>query len=226
MPYTLPKDFAGYEAGTVLQNITLRDARALECNRCGGCCAGDLPDDVVRKDPETGLPLAVWGANAPDDLYEQRYGRRMLQPLVLGDGEVHVGEAWERDADDEPYRAFRCAFFSQEDGLGCCELWDKADPSDEATMRPLNCGEFPVFGQRIDDAIIAGHPFVPAVGAFPRCTWYGLRIVGPYRNTGYWRDRWERQLRGETVTDLSLAPQVFEALTWERGAAAGSVIVD
>ena len=33
--FVLPKDFLGYEAGTELRDVTLEEARSMECNRCG-----------------------------------------------------------------------------------------------------------------------------------------------------------------------------------------------
>lgn len=214
MSYVLPSDFGGYEKGTALRDVTLREARSWECNRCGGCCAGDLPDDVVKKDEATGLPLSVWGSNAPDDRYEARYGKPLLQPIVLGDGGPQLGDSWEEDADGKPYRAFRCSMFSyeEEEECGSCALYEGADPTDISTLRPRNCGEFPVFGQAVDDTIIAGNAFVPMTGAFPRCTWYGIRVVGPYRSSDFWKYRWEAQQRGEAVADMTIPSEFFDLI--------------
>lgn len=198
MGYKLPKDFAGYSEGTELRDVTLREARSWECNQCGDCCNG--LSDGVKKDEATGLPLFVWGEQYPEDLYEERYGQRMLQPIVMGDGGPQVGEAFEIDADGKAYTCFSCSFLEQlHDGTGegpetRCGLYGKdKDPEDLSTIRPRNCGEFPIFGLHIDDTIIAGNTYVPATGALPRCTWYGIRIVGPWKNTKFWREHWERK---------------------------------
>lgn len=217
----------GYEAGTELRDVTLRQARAMECNRCGGCCSGLLPDDVVKKDPVTGLPLFVWGSKFPEDLYESRYGKPMLQPIGFLDnsdempyqGRVGVVDKFEQDSSNNPYTCFTCSFHGQnEEGLSTCGLIESfrdGNPKDISTIRPLNCGEFPVFSTAIDDALIAGHSFVPAVGALPKCTWYGIRIVGPYKDTPYWKQRWERQQAGLEVEDLSLPQEFIDGLVYK-----------
>lgn len=184
MSYVLPVALLGYEAGTVLRDVTLKEARSWECNRCGGCCAGDLADDVVKKDEATGLPLFVWtgeeGLPEPDDFYASRYGRQMLQPLVMGDGGVTVGDAWEVDADARPYKAFRCAFLREDsDCETTCTLRERfpaPDPDMPEQNRPLHCGEFPVFGP-IKSVIQEHGSYIPATGSLPRCTWHGIRIV-------------------------------------------------
>lgn len=228
--YVLPQDFAAYDAGDVLREITLTEARALECNRCGDCCNGLA--EGVKKDPETGFPLFTWGSKYPEDRYRARYGRELLIPLVRTDGGVGPGEDFERDADGKPYTAFVCSFLElpTDTEPAACGLYHGADPKNLATIRPRNCGEFPVFSLDVDATILDGHGFVPATGALPRCTWYGLRVVGPWREgdrdpTGYWRERWERQQRGEEVDRLldvaELAP-VIGALLARRATTDGS----
>lgn len=210
----------GYEAGTELRDVTLRQARTMECNRCGGCCSGLLPDDVVKKDATTGLPKFVWGDKFPEDLYESRYGKPMLQPIGFLDnsdempyqGRVGIVDKFEEDETNQPYTCFTCSFHSMgSDNKAVCELLDKhgnGQPDDISTIRPLYCGDFPVFSTFVDDCIIDGKPFVPAVGSLPSCTWYGIRIVGPWKPTPYWEDRWARQQRGEDVPVLAI-PQAF-----------------
>lgn len=185
MSYVLPIAALGYDAGTELRDVTLAEARSWECNRCGGCCAGDLPDDVVTKDDVTGLPLFVWTADdglpEPDNLYTSRYGRPLLQPLVMGDGGVVRGHAWERDADARPYRAFRCSFLREEghEHTTCTlqERFPHPDPQRPEQNRPLHCGEFPVFSGLVTLAVREHGSFLPATGSLPKCTWHGIRIV-------------------------------------------------
>lgn len=210
----------GYEAGTELRDVTLAQARAMECNRCGGCCSGLLPDDIVKKDPNTGLPLFTWGTKYPVDLYESRYGKPMLQPIGFLDnsdempyqGRTGIVDKFEEDEANKPYTCFTCSFHSMAaDNKAHCQLLDNyrdGQPNNLSTVRPLNCGDFPVFSTTVDDTLVAGHNFVPPTGALPACTWYGIRIVGPWKDTPYWRDRWEKQQRNEAVPDLSI-PQTF-----------------
>lgn len=189
MSYTLPKDFQGYKAGTVLRDVTITEARSWECNRCGDCC--DSLSDWVEKDEATGMPLLEWGTNAPEDRYEARYGKPLLIPIVLGDGGPQEGDGFE-----EGYTGFRCSKLVRhsEDETSCALYHgDRQNPS---ASPPLNCGDFPVFGIRVDDAIVAGHPFIPPTGSLPRCTWYGIRVVGPWKENPknpYWKNLWEKQ---------------------------------
>ena len=220
--YVLPQDFAGYQAGDVLREITLAEARELECNRCGACCNGLSPD--VRKDPETGFPLFTWGSKYPEDRYRARYGRELLIPLVRTDGGIGPGDDFERDADDKPYTAFVCSFLElpTDTEPAACGLYAGANPHDLSTLRPRNCGEFPVFGLDVDAVVLDGRGYIPHTGALPRCTWYGIRVVGPWREgpkrdpRGYWRERWERQQRGEEVDRLrdvsELGPEIHALL--------------
>jgi hypothetical protein len=99
----------------------------------------------------------------------------------MSDGGVVPGDAWEVDADERPYKAFRCAFL-REEAEGCAttctlrERFPRPDPEKPEENRPLHCGEFPVFGP-IGPIIEEHGQYIPATGAFPRCTWYGIRIV-------------------------------------------------
>lgn len=203
--YALPVPLAGYPAGTILRDVPLREVRAWECNRCGDCCSGLRPG--VAKDGETGLPLFTWGSSYPGDLYEVRYGRRMLRPVVRYEGDIAIGDAFEVDADGKPYACFSCAFLVEhpegELPETTCELYGRdTDPSDLSTIRPRNCGEFPVFGLDVDATIIDGHPYVPPTGSLPRCTWHGIRVVGPWRHEPEWEQRWrDQQEQNDGVCD-------------------------
>lgn len=227
--FTLEQPTQAYEVGTLLRDVTIREARNMECNRCGGCCNGLLPDDVVKKDEDTGLPLFVWGDKYPEDMYEKRYGKPMLIPIIP-ESEIHElpyqgkiiaspGSKFVEDSAGKPYTCFTCTFHSMNSGgeavCALREQFGQGDPAHIEQIRPLNCGEFPVFGTIVDDAIIAGHPFIVPTGALPKCTWYGLRIVGPWRDTPYWRDRWERQQRGESVPDMGIPEDFIKGLEYK-----------
>lgn len=223
--YILEKDFLGYDKGTPLTEVTLAEARAMECNRCGDCCNGLNPD--VKKDEATGLPLFTWGSNFPQDLYNARFGQPLLVPIILGDGGPEFGESFELDADNKPYTCFSCSFHRQDSpDSSTCELVERfgeGNPKDLSTIRPRNCGEFPVFGGNVDATIIDGHSFVPPTGAHPRCTWYGIRVTGPWKNTPYWKERWEKQQNGEEVEEMPrLKPEILQALLERRATIDGS----
>lgn len=189
--YTLPFARAGYPAGTTLTDVTLDEARAMECNRCGDCCDGT--SDYVNQDPSGAeVPLFVWTRDAddeanafplPEDRYEERFGRPLIIPLVRGDGRLVEADDFERDQHGDPVRVFKCAELRRhEDGTTSCGIYD-----DRPSVRPYYCGAFPVFGMEADQAIIHGGEYIPHTAALPRCTWYRLRIVGPWKETPIWR---------------------------------------
>lgn len=190
--YTLPKAMLGYDKGYVLKDVSLTEVRSMECNRCGDCCDSSRPD--VKLDPDTGLPLWVWGSNLPHDRYRLRFGEEMVKPLIRGDSEMVEAKDFEYDADNKPHRSFRCRFLlEEENGQTRCAIYEQPEPE----RRPLNCGSFPVFGLELDDAILDHGFFILPTGALPRCTWYGIRAVGPWKNTRNWRRLWVRQQRKE-----------------------------
>jgi len=223
--YVLPVDTQGYEAGAQLRDVTLREARAMECNRCGDCC--NSLNENVKRDEVTGLPMVVWGSKFPEDLYESRYGKRMLQPVGFLDdssempyqGRIGIVDKFEEDENGKPYTCFSCAFHRQDTPeFSTCtlmETYSNPDPKKIEQLRPLNCGDFPIFGTSINDTLVAGHPFVPATGSLPRCTWHGLRIVGPYRDELYWIERWEKQQRGEEVETFKVDETFIKGLEWK-----------
>lgn len=197
--YQLPTDTLlplGYDAGAVLRDVTLAEARSWDCNSCGDCCDSSRPD--VREDGKTSLPLMVWGSNLPDDRYAGRFGgEAMIVPLVPGDGELVPGDDFIRDADGKPYTMFRCRFLEETgdpDAPTRCAEYTPRTPGVE--RRPRNCGDFPVFGLLIDDAIIDHGYFIPPTGALPRCTWYGIRIVGPWKQSPGWQAKFDEQRKG------------------------------
>ena len=226
--FELTHDFQGYKAGTILRDVTLAEARAMECNRCGDCCNG-LREDVV-KDEATGLPLFIWGSKFPEDLYAERYGQQLLIPIILGDGgPVLGGLNFEEMANGDLHTSFACSFLDENPGDGCetaCKLikqHGQGNPEDISTIRPRNCGEFPVFGLDIDATLIEGNTFIPPTGPLPRCTWHGIRIVGPWKDTPNWRERWEQQQAGKEVPHApSIAPEVIKRLLDRRETVDGS----
>lgn len=226
MPYfEMEVDALGYTKGTLLRNVTLKEAREIECNRCGDCCSG-LREGVV-KDEATGMPKHTWGSRIPADRYRSRYGEDLIIPIVLGDGEPVAKpgakfEIAEVAGKRMPYTAFKCAMLIEHDQGpdyvdGDCRtscklkaMFPDPDPKKLHQIRPRVCGEFPVFGRSVDATIIDGHSFIPPTGNLPRCSWHGIRVTGPWKETDYWLARWETQQAGGTVlhapAEDSLAP--------------------
>lgn len=192
--------------------------------------------DYVKKDEETGLPLYVWESpdRAADPARSQtadpmRYADRfnglpLLQPIVMGDGGIQLGETFERDALDRPYTAFRCrAFLSFPEGPegpeGGCAIYDKTYLDENTNARPYNCGSFPLFGTEADEDVVQTGSFIPPTGALPRCTWYGIKIVGPWKDTPYWQKRYEDQANGVEVPPLPSLPAEFAQSLVDRAIA-------
>jgi len=144
---------------TPISYLTLAAARALECNGCGDCC------DSRRTDG-----FWTWPGIPADQYRGLTGGPSLIIPLE------RLGDGWR----DRVYRAedagplsgprFRCTAFEPNlDGGGACGRHDQA--------RPPVCGEFPVWGTALE-AELAELGEVPIqVGAFPRCTWYGMVLV-------------------------------------------------
>lgn len=140
--------------------VTLEFARSLECNGCGDCC------DSRRTDG-----FWTWGALPPGQYAEECGGQPLIIPLELTD------EGW-RDRPHHPEdehgfagTRFRCAaFLPQADGRGLCGRHDQ--------WRPSKCGEFPVNGSAIEVELAETGEANLSVSAFPRCTWFGMTVVG------------------------------------------------
>lgn len=193
--YVMPVAAQGYPAGTELRNVTLRTARVLmECNRCGDCCDTRRPD--VNKDEATGLPMFTWesadaaagpGSQTADPhRYDDRLDppQRLILPVVEVEGQLVVGDEFDRDAEGRPWTSYACAAFVEfpegPDGPeGGCSIYGGEDG--RHGRRPLNCGSFPVFGLEVVDTIVQHGAYVPPTGHLPRCTWHGIRVVGPWK---------------------------------------------
>ena len=189
--YVMPVAAHGYPAGFVLRNVPLREARAWDCTRCGDCCDTRHPD--VRKDEATGLPLMLWespekaagaGSQTADPhRYEDRMGTRLILPVIEVEGQLVIGDEFDRDADGNPWTSYTCAAYLEypegADGPeGGCALYGGVARDER---RPATCGSFPVFGLEVDDSIVQNGSYVPPTGHLPRCSWYGIRLVGPWK---------------------------------------------
>ena len=150
-------DFA---ATSAIRYLTLDEARALECNGCGDCC------DSRRTDG-----FWTWAALPPDGYRHLNRGDPLIIPLERVDqgwrDRAHVAED---DLDFSPTR-FRCAaFVPLDDGNALCRIHD--------SERPRACGEFPVWGADIERDLEERGEAVLQTGSLPRCTWYGVVVVG------------------------------------------------
>lgn len=214
MSYIVTQPAHGYPAGTVLRDVTLEEARSWDCNRCGDCCDGSRPD--VLKDEATGFPLYTWespptaGSERSQTADPARYADRfdgfpLLQPLVRGEDGIEPGHEFERDADGNPYTAFKCRALVDEShdcqGPTSCAIYERG-------TRPANCGDFPVFGPLVSEAIINIGWFVPPTAALPRCTWHGIRVTGPWRQEPLWQERYQQQVLGLEVPRFGLSPEL------------------
>lgn len=218
----MPITALGYERGAVLREVTLAEARSWDCNRCGDCCDSSRPDVLQTPD---GLPRHVWehpdttleqGSQTADPhRYDQRFkGKRLIQPIARVDGGLEVAADFERDADGRAWTSYRCAALQEfpEGAHGpdtACAIYHPPPTyaESEEGLRPYNCGAFPVFGLEVDDSIVQHGSFIPPTGALPRCSWYGIRVVGPWKDTPNWNRAYalHRQAWETHALDVALA---------------------
>ncbi|KKL53565.1 hypothetical protein LCGC14_2274160 [marine sediment metagenome] len=135
--------------------LSLATAQALACNRCGDCC------DSRRAVPPGAF---TWGSTDPYLYRDLNHGETLVWPLGAGlrpiDPAAHVG----------PHVGpFYCAAFREEDGLGCCRLYDG--------QRPPTCAGFPVFYSDMAERTSEDEPFTAATGSLPRCTWFRVTVL-------------------------------------------------
>lgn len=137
--------------------MTLEDAQAIDCNRCGDCCDS-------RRARTLSATRWWWGKREIGD--DRIVELREALPGALEDAlpvirAPRIGE-------------FRCPEFvavSVEEGT--CVAHDRE--------RPQACGDFPVFGEYAESIREAvARDGVYRVSAPTRCSWYAVRIVaGP-----------------------------------------------
>jgi Fe-S-cluster containining protein len=140
--------------------LTLEVARALECNGCGDCC------DSRRTDG-----FWTWAALPADGYRDLNRGDPLIIPLERVDvgwrDRPHVAED---DLEFSPTR-FRCAAFVPLDsGNALCRIHD--------SERPRACEQFPVWVPEVERDLEERGEAVLQTGSLPRCTWYGVVVVG------------------------------------------------
>lgn len=122
-----------YEPGTSaappsLRFMTLAEAQALECNRCGQCCGSEEAD-------LEGFALQQYAFGAiPEHQWRDLNGGA---PLIIPLTSSGRPRRWRAGDADAPFPAFRCAALCHEaDGTTSCTLWQ--------TERPAECDAFPL----------------------------------------------------------------------------------
>jgi len=111
-----------------LRFMTLAEAQALECNRCGQCCGSeeaDLEGFALRQYAFGAIPEHQWrGLNG---------GAPLIIPLTSSGRP----RRWRQADAEAPFPAFRCAARCYEaDGTTGCALWQ--------AQRPAECDAFPL----------------------------------------------------------------------------------
>ena len=135
-----------------LRFVTLDEAKAMECNRCGECCSS------LRA---PGRGLWSWGGLPKG----RHYGL-----VTLLDERTMKPRAW-RTGDDDPraHNAYDCtALEILDNGTTSCAIFRQP-------RQPGRCGEFPVYYDSIADDLADG-PILLRTEPLHSCTWY-LMIV-------------------------------------------------
>ena len=149
----------GAEQAPAARYLTLAAARAIECNGCGDCC------DSRRTDG-----FWTWGALPFGQYQDLAGGEPVIVPLARVEGSWRDRDWVEDDEDPLGPTRFRCsAFQPQLDGGGRCGL--------HAAPRPAKCGEYPVWDSDLEETLQAEGEVSLLTSAFPRCSWYGVRVV-------------------------------------------------
>jgi len=149
----------GGRPAAAYQYLTLRAARALECNGCGDCC------DSRRTDG-----FWTWGSLPADQFADRADGRPLIIPLELVDNAWRDRAPSEEDAHELSATRFRCSAFRPDtDGRGSCGRHDR--------WRPPVCGEFPVWGDALATELSERGEVPLQTDAFPRCTWYRMVVT-------------------------------------------------
>jgi hypothetical protein len=139
--------------------LTLAEAQALECNRCGDCCGSTATNGYF-----------TWGRLPAHQYRGMGGGAPLIIPLE------RTVDGW-RDRPHQPSDArntgstpFRCSAFSRdEQGLGGCGLHDK--------RRPDICNMFPVRYPELAARLRTEMVVRLKTDHFTRCTWYGVLLV-------------------------------------------------
>ena len=168
-----------YEPGTStappsLRFMTLAEAQALECNRCGQCCGSeeaDLEGFALRQYAFGAIPEHQWrGLNG---------GVPLIIPLTSSGRPRRWRPA---DADGPPFPAFRCAALRHEaDGTTGCSLWQGE--------RPAECDAFPIDAARSAAELQQGAYILLGTTYQRLCTWVDVVLCPDDAIILEWRRR-------------------------------------
>ncbi len=151
-----------------LRFVTLEEATAMDCNRCGECCSS-------LRAPGGGL--WSWGGLPAG----RHYGL-----ITLLDERTLKPRDW-RVGDDHPraHNAYDCtALADNGDGTTTCTIFRQP-------RQPDRCGQFPVFYEGIEDELEAG-PILLRTEPLHGCTWYLMVVVQDDDPLFDWRRRDQR----------------------------------
>lgn len=144
--------------------MTLRDAQALECNRCGDCCSSERALD--SNGWEVGWQ---WGADTSGDNYRAlNAGRPLLIPLFTDRGENQTAGRID---------SYRCTALAFPSGKAACGL--RAGGREV----PSTCSAFPVSEGYASDILLklftgSDEVELRTLGLV-RCTWHDVVITAP-----------------------------------------------
>lgn len=136
-----------------LRFVTLAEAKAMDCNRCGECCSS-------LRAPGGGM--WSWGGLPKG----RHYGL-----ITLLDERTLKPRAWQ-PGDDHPraHNAYDCtALEILEDDTTNCAIYGSA-------RQPARCLQFPVFYEGIEEELAEG-PILLRTEPLNSCTWYLMVVV-------------------------------------------------
>ncbi|MFA7249351.1 MAG: hypothetical protein WC273_06910 [Dehalococcoidia bacterium] len=148
-----------------LRFVTLDEAKAMECNRCGECCSS-------LRAPGGGM--WSWGGLPPG----RHYGL-----ITLLDERTLKPRAWQ-PGDDHPraHNAYDCtALEILDNDTTNCRIYGSA-------RQPSRCLEFPVFYEGVEDDLAAG-PILLRTEPLSSCTWYMMIVLPDDSPILDWRRR-------------------------------------
>ena len=151
-----------------LRFVTLDEAKAMECNRCGECCSS------LRA---PGRGLWSWGGLPP--------GRHHGLITLLDERTLKPREWRKGDDDPRAHNAYDCtALDILDDGTTSCGIYGNA-------RQPSRCLEFPVDYDGIEDELAAG-PILLRTEPLHSCTWYLMIVLADDSPLLGWRRRDQR----------------------------------
>lgn len=165
-PAVRPDDWQDWWAD--LRFVSLAEATAMDCNRCGECCSS-------LRAPGGGM--WSWGGCPPG----RHYGL-----ITLLDERTLKPRAWQK-GDDHPLalNAYDCtALEILPDNTSNCRIYG-------SSRQPGRCLEFPVFYEGIEDELAEG-PILLRTEPLHSCTWFMMVVLPDDSPVLGWRRRDQR----------------------------------